>query len=75
MLHREWVILIWGILLHYYNILYHYYNISELTSDSDVPSTDMSKLDDVNDVKEKDGKCTTSIAPSNDQPLEDTQGK
>ena len=35
----------------------------------------MSKLDDVNDVEEKDGKCTTSIVPSNDPPLEDTQGK
>ena len=69
------MILIWGRLLHYYNILYHHYNNSGQTSDSGVTSTDMGKLDDVNDVEEKDGKCTTSIVPSNDPLLEDTQGK
>ena len=34
----------------------------------------MSKLDDVNDVEDKDRKHTTCIVPSNDPPLEDTQG-
>ena len=66
MLHGEWIILIWGISFHYYNILYHYYDNSELTSDSGVASPDVSKLDDVNDVEEKDRKYTP--------PLENTQG-
>ena len=34
----------------------------------------MSKLDDVKDEEEKDGKHITCIVPSNDPPLEDTQG-
>ena len=69
--HRKWMMLIWGIPFHYYNILCHYYDNSGLTSDSGVPSPDMSKLNDVNDVEEKDATC---IVPSNDPPLEDTQG-
>ena len=34
----------------------------------------MSKLDDVNDIEEKDRKYTTCIMSINDPPLEDTQG-
>ena len=74
MLNKEWVILTSGISLHCYNILYHYYNNSGLASDSGVPSTHMSNLDDVKDVEEKDEKHITCIVPSNDPPLEDTQG-
>ena len=73
-LHREWMILIWGIPFHYNNILYHYYDNSGLTSDSGVTSPDVSKLDDVNDVEEKDKKHTTCIESNNVPSLEDTQG-
>ena len=59
---------------HYYNILYHYYDNSGQTSDSGVTSPDVSKLDDVNDVEEKDGKHTTCIVTSSDPSLEDIQG-
>ena len=34
----------------------------------------MNKIDDVNDVEENDGMHTTCIVPSNDPPLEETQG-
>ena len=59
---------------HYYNILYHYYDNSGQTSDSGVTSPDVSKLDDVNDLEEKDRKHTTCIVTSNDPSLEDIQG-
>ena len=73
-LQGEWIILIRGISFHYYNILYHYYDNSGLTSDSGVTSPDVSKLDDVNDMEEKDEKLTTCIVSINDPSLEDTQG-
>lgn len=69
-LQREWVLSIRGIpyIITTYTI---YYNISGLTSDSSVPSPDISKLDDTNNEEEKDGKYTCT---SKDPPLEDTQG-
>ena len=37
-------------------------------------NADISKIHDVKVVEEKDGKHTTCLVPSNDPPLEDTQG-